>query len=125
MPRFKEMERLKRSLIRAMWSEGRRRARKRESRQRRALELIRHPRRRNAGIGRRRRAASAAKSTRLNTAVTKYFAARKPELAVATGTNETLEADAIILATPAFQTAKILASAAPDLANELSKISYA
>src|SRR5258705_5817263 len=39
--------------------------------------------------------------------------------------NETITADAAILATPAFRTAKILSTDAPETANELKQISYA
>jgi protoporphyrinogen/coproporphyrinogen III oxidase len=65
-------------------------------------------------------------STQLNTPATNIFrSGNNQSWKIATGTNETFETDGIIFATPAFKTAKILASAAPDLANELSKISYA
>jgi oxygen-dependent protoporphyrinogen oxidase len=126
MPRFKEMEKSHRSVIWAMWSEQRRRARKREggSGARWSLfvtlaggmqELV-------DAIAQRLPQASA----RLNTAVTSLFHREsKQRWQIATGTNEILEADGIILATPAFHSAQILASAAPEAAKDLSSIAYA
>jgi oxygen-dependent protoporphyrinogen oxidase len=126
MPRFKEMEKSHRSVIWAMWSEQRRRARKREggSGARWSLfvtlaggmqELV-------DAIAQRLPQASA----RLNTAVTSLFPREsKQRWQIATGTNEILEADGIILATPAFHSAQILASAAPEAAKDLSSIAYA
>jgi oxygen-dependent protoporphyrinogen oxidase len=126
MPRFKEMERSKRSVIWAMWSEGRRRARKREAGSGARWSLFV-----TLAGGMQELVDTLAQrlpqeSSQLNTAVTKIFRSDSNQgWQIATGTNETLETDGIILATPAFQTAPILASAAPVLANELSKISYA
>ena len=109
-----------------MWSEQRRRARKREggSGARWSLfvtlaggmqEIV------DAIVQRLPRG-----SARLNTAVTNIFPSDgKQKCQIATGTSEILEADGIILATPAFQTAEILASAAPEAAKELSSIAYA
>ncbi len=126
MPRFKEMERLNRSVIWAMWSEGRRRARKRETGSGARWSLF------VTLVGGMQEFVDAVaqrlprESTQLNIAVTKIFRNDgNQKWQIATGTNETLETDGIIFATPAFQTAKILALAAPDIANELSKISYA
>jgi protoporphyrinogen/coproporphyrinogen III oxidase len=126
MPRFKEMEKSQRSVIWAMWSEQRRRARKREggSGARWSLfvtlaggmqELV-------DAIAQRLPQASA----RLNTAVTSIFPSDgKQKWRIATGTSEILESDGIILATPAFHTAQMLASAAPEAAKDLSSIEYA
>jgi protoporphyrinogen/coproporphyrinogen III oxidase len=126
MPRFKEMERSKRSVIWAMWSEQRRRARKREagSGARWSLfvtlaggmqELI-------DSIARR----LPAECVRLNTAVAKILPTGSSQTwQIATGTDESLEADGVVFATPAFQTAKILAAAAANAATELANISYA
>jgi oxygen-dependent protoporphyrinogen oxidase len=126
MPRFKEMEKSQRSVIWAMWSEQRRRARKREggSGARWSLfvtlaggmqELV-------DAIAQRLPQGSA----RLNTGVTTIFPSDgKQTWRIATGTSESLEADGIILATPAFHTAQMLASAAPEAAKELSSIAYA
>jgi oxygen-dependent protoporphyrinogen oxidase len=126
MPRFKEMERLKRSVIWAMWSEQRRRARRRETGSGARWSLFV-----TLAGGMQEFVDAVAQrlpqeSTQLNTTVTKIFRSDgNQKWQIATGTNETLETDGIIFATPAFQTANILASAAPDSAKELSKISYA
>jgi oxygen-dependent protoporphyrinogen oxidase len=65
-------------------------------------------------------------SARLNTAVASIFRSDgKQRWQIATGTSEVLETDGIILATPAFHSAQILASAAPEAAQELSSIAYA
>ena len=115
MPRFKEMERLNRSVIWAMWSEGRRRARKRETGSGARWSLF------VTLVGGMQEFVDAVaqrlprESTQLNIAVTKIFRNDgNQKWQIATGTNETLETDGIIFATPAFQTAKILALAAPD-----------
>jgi oxygen-dependent protoporphyrinogen oxidase len=126
MPRFKEMERSKRSVIWAMCSEQRRRVRRREtgSGARWSLfvtlaggmqELV-------DAIAQRLPRGGA----QLNTAVTNIFPSGSNQTwQVATSTNEILQADGIIFATPAFRTAEILALAAPEAAMELSSISYA
>jgi protoporphyrinogen/coproporphyrinogen III oxidase len=126
MPRFKEMEKSKRSVIWAMLSERRRRDQMREAGSGARWSLFV-----TLAGGMQEFVDAVAQrlpreSTQLNTAVTKIFRSDSNQSwQVATGNTETLETDGIILATPAFQTAKIFASAAPDLANELSKISYA
>lgn len=124
MPRFKDMEGSKRSVIWAMWSEQRRLARNRGSGARWSLfvsfaggmqELV-------DAIAQRLPQGTA----QLNTAVTKIFANDSNQTwHIATRANEILEADGIILATPAFQTAEMLAVTALDAAKELSSISYA
>ena len=126
MPRFKEMEKSKRSVIWAMLSERRRRDQMREAGSGARWSLF------VTLTGGMQQFVDAVaqrlprESTQLNTAVTKIFCSdNNQSWQVATSTTETLETDGIIIATPAFQTAKILASAAPDLANELSQISYA
>lgn len=126
MPRFKEMERKQRSVIRAMWSEQKVRARNRE-----------------AGSG-----------ARWSLFVTlaggmqelvDVIAQRIPQDAIRVGApatclnrdeenknwritmgdNETTTADAVVVAAPTFQSARILSSLAPDIARELKQISYA
>jgi oxygen-dependent protoporphyrinogen oxidase len=126
MPRFKEMERQRRSLILSMRLEQRRRARSRE-----------------AGSGARWSlfVALAGGMQELVDAI----AERIPEDGKRTGApvtglvregtisrwrvilrnGETIGADAVILAAPAFQTASILAAVDSDSANELNKISHA
>ena len=126
MPRFKEMEKSRRSIIWAMWSEQRRRARKREggsgARWSLFVTLAGGMQEFVDAIAQRLPQGSA----RLDTAVTNIFPGDgQQKCRIAIGTSEILEADGIILATPAFHTAQILASAAPEAAKELSSIAYA
>ena len=126
MPRFKEMENSQRSVIWAMWSEQRRRTRKRESgsgaRWSLFVTLAGGMQELVDAIARRLPQGSA----RLNSAVTSMFpSGDKQGWQIATGSNEILETDGIILATPAFHTAQILGSAVPEAATELSNIAYA
>ena len=126
MPRFREMEKSQRSVIWAMWTEQRRRARKREggsgARWSLFVTLAGGMQEMIDTIARRLPQASA----RLNTAVRSLFPSDgKQKWQIATGTGEILEADGIILATPAFRTAQILVSAVPEAAKELSSIAYA
>lgn len=126
MPRFKQMEKSQRSVIWAMWSEQRRRARKREggsgARWSLFVTLAGGMQEMIDVIAQRLPQASA----RLNTAVRSLFPSDgKNKWQIATGTGEILEADGIILAAPAFHTARILASAVPEAAKELSGITYA
>ena len=126
MPRFKEMEKSQRSIIWAMWSEQRRRSRKRErgsgARWSLFVTLAGGMQEMVDAIARRLPQASA----RFNTAAQSIFPSNgKQKWHIATSTDEKLEADGIILATPAFQTAQILASAVPEAAQELSGIAYA
>jgi oxygen-dependent protoporphyrinogen oxidase len=126
MPRFKEMEESRRSVILAMWSEQRRRARKREggsgARWSLFVTLAGGMQEMVDAIAQRLPHGSA----RLKTAVTSIFpGGDKQRSRIATETGEILEADGIILATPAFQTAEMLASAAPEAAKELSSVAYA
>ncbi|HKX49485.1 MAG TPA: protoporphyrinogen oxidase, partial [Candidatus Binatia bacterium] len=126
MPRFKEMEKSRRSVIWAMWSEQRRRARKRESGSGARWSLFV-----TLAGGMQEFVDAIAQglpqgSARLNSSVTSIFPNDgKQPWQVATSTNEILEADGIIFATPAFQAAKILAPAVPEAAKELSSIAYA
>ena len=126
MPRFKEMEKSQRSVIWAMWSEQRRRARKREAGSGARWSLFV-----TLAGGMQELVDAIAQglpqgSARVDTTVTKIFPSDgNPRWQIATGTNEILEADGIIFATPAFQAANILVSAAPEAAQELSSIAYA
>jgi len=126
MPRFKEMERTRRSVIRAMWSEQRRRARSREpgSGARWSLfvtlaggmqEFVDAiaPRLPEGCV----RLESPVKNVIHNTSNMTWQAT--------IGGNECLDADAVILATPAYRSAELLASAAQDAAAELKQIPYA
>ena len=126
MPRFREMEKSRRSVIWAMWSEQRRRTRKRESGSGARWSLFV-----TLAGGMQEFVDAIAQglpqgSARLNSSVTSIFPNDgKQPWQVATSTNEILEADGIIFATPAFQAAKILAPAVPEAAKELSSIAYA
>lgn len=126
MPRFKEMEKSKRSVIWAMWSEQRRRARQREAGSGARWSLFV-----TLAGGMQEFVDAIAQglpqgSARLNNSVTDIFPSDgNQRWQIATGTNEVVQADGIIFATPAFQTAKILASAIPEAAKELSSIAYA
>jgi oxygen-dependent protoporphyrinogen oxidase len=126
MPRFTEMEKSHRSIIWAMWSEQRRRARNREAgsgaRWSLFVTLAAGMQELVDEIAQRLPQASA----RLNSTVTGIFPSdHKKGWQITTRSNEILETNGIILATPAFHTAQILASAAPEAAKELSSIAYA
>ena len=126
MPRFKEMEKSQRSVIWAMWSEQRRRARKREggsgARWSLFVTLAGGMQEFIDAIAQRLPQGSA----RFDTAVMDIIPSDdKQRWKIATATSEVLETDGIIFATPAFHTAQILASAAPGAAKELSSIAYA
>ena len=126
MPRFKEMERQRRSIILAMWSEQRRRARQREagSGARWSLfvtltdgmqELVDALAQRLPEGG-----------VRSSTPVTSLIRDEKVnQWRVTLHNGETISADGVILATPAFQTALILESVASDAAKDLKQIAYA
>ncbi len=125
MPRFKEMERAKGSIIRAMWSEQKRRARMRETAsgarwslfvslaggmQELVDALVRH---------------LPEKSLRLRASVLSLTRDEsKKHWRIAINGNEILEAAAVILATPAFATAKMLGSLVTEAAHELTQIPY-
>ena len=125
MPRFKEMERARRSIILSMVSEQRRRARNREtgSGARWSLfvtlaggmqELVESIASRLAGC------------VRLNTPVIRLARdGNKGLWHITTGENESFEAKGVILATPAFQTGAILNHVASAAAADLQQITYA
>ncbi len=126
MPRFKEMEQTKRSIIWAMWSEQRRRARHRESGSGARWSLFvtlaggmqecvdRIARRLPEG------------SMRLNSPVKNVIYDQTKRIwRISTAGRETAEASAVILATPARRTGEILGSLAKDAAEELKNISSA
>jgi oxygen-dependent protoporphyrinogen oxidase len=126
MPRFKEMERERRSVIWAMRSEQKRRPRNRET---------------GSGVrwglfvtlagGMQELVDTLARrlpegSIRLNAPVTNVVRDRNGHgwlLSVKEGKG--LQADAIIFATPAFRAGQLLASTAHDATDELKRISYA
>jgi len=126
MPRFKEMERNKRSIIRAMWSEQRRRSRNREAGSGARWSLFV-----TLAGGMQEFVDTIAKhlpegSVRLNSPVTKLACDESKRIwRVKTGGNEALEANAVILATPAFRAAEMLGEVASDAADEVKNITYA
>ena len=125
MPRFKEMERRHRSVIRAMWSEQKRRARNREAGSGARWSLFV-----TLAGGMQELVDALVKSLpeciiHFDSPVvhlTSDNAAKNWRITIA---GEILSADALILAVPALQSARILASLAPDASKELQQISYA
>ncbi len=129
MPRFKEMERERRSVIYAMWSAQRQRAKSATSAEtgsgaRWSLfvtlaggmqELVDAL---NAGLP--------AGSVRLNCAARALtLSADQKNWQVAVGDDEAINADAVILATPAFRAGQLLNPIAAGAAVDLTNISYA
>lgn len=125
MPRFKEMERSSRSVIYAMWSAQRQRAKKAEtgSGARWSLfvtlaggmqELI------DTLIQRLPQ-----KTALFNAAATELKRNADDTWRVAVGHEQMIEADAVILATPAFRTGALLRQIDSSAAEELTAISYA
>jgi protoporphyrinogen/coproporphyrinogen III oxidase len=125
MPRFKEMERVKRSVTWAMWSEQRRRARRREIGSGARWSLFVSP----AGGMQELVDVLAGRfpqgSVRLNSHVTNVAHDQDRRLWRITGACAAVEADALILATPAFRAAEVLRSRASGASDELQKIPYA
>ena len=125
MPRFKEMERSKRSVILAMRSEQRRRARSESGSGARWSLFV------TLAGGMQELVDAIAQrmpvgAIRLNSPVTCLSRdEEKKNWRIAIGDNETISADAIIVATPAFQAAEILTPIPNDAAAELKQIAYA
>jgi oxygen-dependent protoporphyrinogen oxidase len=126
MPRFRDMERQHRSVIRAMWSEQRRRARQRESGSGARWSLFV-----TLAAGMQEIVEAIAKrlpegSLRLNASV---LAMRRTEASsqwqIALDDGATINADGAIVATSAFHAASILDAIASGAAAELKQISYA
>ncbi len=126
MPRFKEMERQSRSVIWSMWAEQRRRARRREAgsgaRWSLFVTLAGGMQEFVDAIAGRLPAGSAHRHAPVTTV--DYEPAKKL-WCVTTRDGETLHADGVIVATPAFHAAEILRGCATAAANELRQISYA
>jgi oxygen-dependent protoporphyrinogen oxidase len=126
MPRFKEMERQRRSVILAMWSEQRRRARIRESGSGARWSLFV-----TLAGGMQEFVDAIAQripqgAIRLSSPVTHLSRDEgKKNWRIAIGDNEVITADAVIVAAPAFQAAEILGPIANDAAVELKQIAYA
>ncbi len=126
MPRFKEMESKKRSVIWAMWSEQRIRARNREAGSGARWSLFV-----TLAGGMQELVDTLAKrlpepTIRLNSRVTGLLCDETNKTwRITIGNDETMLADAVILATPAFQTGAITSAITKDAAIELKNISYA
>jgi protoporphyrinogen/coproporphyrinogen III oxidase len=125
MPRFKEMERQRRSVIWAMWTEQRRRARSREAGSGARWSLFV-----TLADGMQELVGAIAGclpegSIRFTAPVTGLLRDENACWRVRLDNNEMIAGDAVILATPAFHAGTILASIARDAANELKQITYA
>ena len=124
MPRFIEMERHRRSVIYAMWSAERERARRREAGSGARWSLFV-----TLGGGMQEFVNAIARRlpegcVRLNSGVNNLqFDDRAWRVTLAG--NETLQASAVILATPAFRTAEMIAPVISSAARELEQIAYA
>ncbi len=126
MPRFKEMERRKRSVIWAMWSEQRRRSRHRESgsgaRWSLFVSLAGGMQELVENLTRRLPEGTVS----LNTPVTGIDRqADQNHWTVTAEGKKIFNADAVILATPASRSAELLAQVAKSAAQELASITYA
>lgn len=124
MPRFKEMEQKKRSIIRAMWNEQRQRRRNRETGSGARWSLFVTL---SAGmqdlvdtIARRLPEGTVCQNTPASSISYDGTSWR-----VQTKNHQQLDSDAVILATPAFHAAELLISVAAQAAADLNQISYA
>jgi oxygen-dependent protoporphyrinogen oxidase len=124
MPRFLEMERKQRSVIYAMWSAQRRRRREAGSGARWSLFVTMA-----GGVGELVDAIAQRLPEgciRLHSRVQAlHFDDQEKNWRIALNGGETIEAGAVILATPAYRTADILASITARAAGHLKQISYA
>lgn len=125
MPRFRQMEIAKRSIIRAMWSEQRRRSRGESgSGARWSLFVTLAGGMQDLVYAIMQRIPNNA--VRLNAAATGLSRdEEKKSWRIAIGDHETITADAVILAVPAFRAAEILEPVANRAAVELKQINYA
>jgi oxygen-dependent protoporphyrinogen oxidase len=126
MPRFQEMERRHRSVTYAMWREQRRRARDRQSgsgaRWSLFVTLTDGMQELVDAIVRR----LPQDTIRLEAPTTRLAHDENPATwRVTVADEQTISADAVILATPAFQAGRILSALAEDAAGELRQIAYA
>ena len=126
MPRFKEMERRRRSVTLGMLFEQQRRARSPESGSGARWSLFV-----TLAGGMHELVDTVANrlpagSIRLSTPVERLTRHENGKLwVIATGGDKKFEADGVVLATPAFRVGDILKPIAPGAANELKKIVYA
>jgi oxygen-dependent protoporphyrinogen oxidase len=126
MPRFREMERTRRSVSWAMWSEQRRRARKAPggsgARWSLFVTLLGGMQELVETLGQRLPEGS----IRLNAPVSRVTRdPNKKVWRIECAGHEILEASGVIFATPAFRTAEMLGSVANDAAQALKQIAYA
>ena len=126
MPRFKEMERSSRSIIYAMWSAQRQRARQAETGSGARWSLFV-----TLAGGMQELVDTLAErlpddSVRLNCAARQLkLGANGKSWEVAAGDNNVIDADAVVLATPAFRAGDLLSPIDSNAAAELKSISYA
>jgi oxygen-dependent protoporphyrinogen oxidase len=125
MPRFKEMERSSRSVVYAMWAAQRRRAKKAETGSGARWSLFV-----TLAGGMQELVDNLAQrlpqeTTLLSAAATELKRNADNGWRVAVGSEEVIEADALILATPAFRASAMLRQIAGSAAEELTGISYA
>jgi oxygen-dependent protoporphyrinogen oxidase len=126
MPRFKEMERDRRSVIYAMWSAQRQRARKAETGSGARWSLFV-----TLAGGMQELVDTLARrlpdgSVRLNCAAKQLkLGANGKSWQVTPGDNHVIDADAVVLATPAFRAGDLLRPIDSNAAGELKSISYA
>ncbi|MSP39011.1 MAG: protoporphyrinogen oxidase [Deltaproteobacteria bacterium] len=128
MPRFQEMERDKRSVIYAMWSAQRERAKSATSAEtgsgaRWSLFVTLAGGMQELVDNLAQRLAPG--TVRLNSAATELKRNTDNTWRVTVGGNEIIEADAVILAAPAFRSGQLLESIDSNAANDLKNISYA
>jgi protoporphyrinogen/coproporphyrinogen III oxidase len=126
MPRFREMERSRRSVIWAMWSEQKKRARNREAGSGARWSLFVTLK---GGMGELIEALAeqlAANSVQLDSPVSalQQIPERNKWLVTVSG-DKLVEADGVILATPAFRSAALLRQVEATAAAELTTIPYA
>ena len=125
MPRFKEMERSSRSVIYAMWSAQRQRAKRAETGSGARWSLFV-----TLAGGMQELVDKLVQllpqgTTRLNSAATELLHNSDNTWRVAVGSEEIISADAVILATPAFRTGALLKRIDSSATSELTAIGYA
>jgi protoporphyrinogen/coproporphyrinogen III oxidase len=126
MPRFKEMERARRSVILSMVSEQKRRGRNPETGSGARWSLFVTLAGGMQELVDRIASRLPEECVRLNTHSTRLiWDMAKERWKVTTAANESHEVDGVILATPSFQTAELLRGVASDAADDLKQITYA
>jgi len=125
MPRFKEMERSSRSVIYAMWSTQRRRAKRAETGSGARWSLFV-----TLAGGMQELVDNLAQrlpegTTRLNSPATELKRNADDMWNIGLGNTETIKGDAVIVATPAFRTGALLGQIDGNAASELTAIPYA